>query len=455
MSIKLNHIPLGKFAKAINRPEITKSEYVERLNLLYASAKADWVFVYGDREHNGNLLYLIGFDPRFEETILLLGPGGKRFLLVGNEMVDYAIKKEVPCEVILAQSLSLPGQKRKTAPNLRTILTNCGIKKGDAVTMIGWKYMEETEIDDPTFPAFIPAIFIKIIRDIIGDGASLADGTSLLIHPEIGQRILNSANQIAVFEHSARICSEAIFNIINHLQIGKTEREMVQAMNYAGDPLTVHTMFTSGKDALIGLQSPTDKKLMPDDGLNIAVGLWGCLMCRGGLLSDSVDESLFNNVIAPYYSVIDTWYKTVDIGMAGGEIFSGIENSFRASSSIESFLNPGHHGGYEEWIHSPIRDGSLDRIASGMVFQVDIIPTPLPTGTNVNCEDTVAIADSNLRAEIKAKYPEMWKRICARRASMIESLGLKPNECILPLTDGCAYYAPFMLQNDFVCTVAP
>jgi hypothetical protein len=45
--------------------------------------------VYADREHCANLLHLTGFDPRFEEALLLLSADGRRKLLVGNECLGY------------------------------------------------------------------------------------------------------------------------------------------------------------------------------------------------------------------------------------------------------------------------------------------------------------------------------------------------------------------------------
>jgi len=69
---------------------------------------------------------------------------------------------------------------------------------------------------------------------------------------------------------------------------------------------------------------------------------------------------------------------------------------------------PGHLTSFDEWVHSPVRPGSREKIASGMVFQSDIIPTPLPAGRALNCEDTVAFADAALRAEMRAAYPELW-----------------------------------------------
>ena len=41
--------------------------------------------VYADREHSASIAYLSGFDPRFEEAILVVGPDGPPAILVGNE----------------------------------------------------------------------------------------------------------------------------------------------------------------------------------------------------------------------------------------------------------------------------------------------------------------------------------------------------------------------------------
>ena len=50
----------------------------------------DAFVVYGDREHAANIAYLTGYDPRFEEALLVIVPGRKPKLLVGNEGWGYA-----------------------------------------------------------------------------------------------------------------------------------------------------------------------------------------------------------------------------------------------------------------------------------------------------------------------------------------------------------------------------
>ncbi len=74
MNIELSRITFPKFAFHDECPSIPKEEYDRRLKALYAAAGADWVVVYGDREHYANLVYLVNYDPRFEESLLLLGP---------------------------------------------------------------------------------------------------------------------------------------------------------------------------------------------------------------------------------------------------------------------------------------------------------------------------------------------------------------------------------------------
>ncbi|MDQ3785529.1 MAG: Xaa-Pro aminopeptidase, partial [Actinomycetota bacterium] len=92
-------------------------------------------------------------------------------------------------------------------------------------------------------------------------------------------------------------------------------------------------------------------------------------------------------------------------------------------------------------------------IESGMLFQCDIIPSPLPAGYALNCEDTIAVADQGLRAEIASGYPDVWRRITKRQSFMRDELGHEIADEILPLSTSPAYLAPFWLDGSLVCTV--
>ena len=62
-------------------PPPSTSELEARIDKLRASMeerKLTHIVVYGDREHFANLAYLTGFDPRFEESLLIVGKRARR-----------------------------------------------------------------------------------------------------------------------------------------------------------------------------------------------------------------------------------------------------------------------------------------------------------------------------------------------------------------------------------------
>lgn len=71
------------------QPTIPGTTYEARVAALVERAAGDWVVVYADREHLANIAFLIGFEPRFEEALLLLGRGGERIIVTGNESMVY------------------------------------------------------------------------------------------------------------------------------------------------------------------------------------------------------------------------------------------------------------------------------------------------------------------------------------------------------------------------------
>jgi hypothetical protein len=123
MTFALRPVRLPDFEVPHARPEIPAETYAARADAAYAGAGRDWLVVYADREHLANMAFLTGFEPRFEEALLILGKRGRRVLVVGNESGSYAVLAGLPdIEVVLCQSLSLLGQPREAAPNLEDVL---------------------------------------------------------------------------------------------------------------------------------------------------------------------------------------------------------------------------------------------------------------------------------------------------------------------------------------------
>jgi hypothetical protein len=87
-----------------------------------------------------------------------------------------------------------------------------------------------------------------------------------------------------------------------------------------------------------------------------------------------------------------------------------------------------------------------------MAMQVDIIPSPMRAGWALNCEDPVAFADGELRAELEARFPETYGRIVARRAFMRDQLGVEVSDSVLPLSSTPACLPPFWLKHSHLLT---
>jgi len=435
------------------RPPVPPAEYESRMVELYSRAGVDWVVVYADREHSGNTTFLCNYDPRFEEGLLLLGPKGIRYLVIGVEGLSYVDIVPVDIECLQCDSLSLPGIPR-TTPRLEDVLKDAGIGPGMSVGVVGWKYLEPEETDDTTEPSFVPVWLVNVLRSLVGKDGTVTDSTQLMIHPETGMRANNSAAQIAAFEWAGRFASTSVFRAVRGTRPGMTERKAFSQVNYSGEPIPFFpTFITTSSYFVNGLRSPSAKKIEYGDAIVMGYGTWGSLCARGGLVQGHVDESYLATLVEPYYRAMATWYQTLRVGISGGEVYSTIEQVFEGMA-IHSTLNPGHLISIEEWLNTPIRPDSDYKLRSGMAFQADMIPGPLPESQMILCEDTVVLADGVLRDEIKAGYPEMWGRIEERRTFLKNELGVQINDDLLPLSNAAAYLPPFWLLDDLVCVVS-
>lgn len=431
---------------AATRRAIPAETYARRADAAVAAAGTDWLVVYADREHYGNMVFLTGFEPRFEEALLLLGRKGARVLLTGNESQSYAeAVLQLPGTTILrSQSLSLMAQDRSVEPRLHDQLVAAGLRRGDTVAVAGWKYLEPAEDMAYDRSYYLPHAHVAILERVVGGADALRDGTPVLAHPETGLRARLDADGIAAAEWGSARSSRAVWAVLSGFRLGDSEGEALARMGYMGEPFSVHPMFASAPPGtpIVGLRSPTPRRPALGDGVTTAVGYWGGLSSRAGLAAHP--DPAFTQVAAAYFAGLLAWYRAAGIGAEGGAVFQAVTEAL-AKGGLRSALNPGHLTDAEEWVHSPIRSGSRDHLRSGMLMQVDIIPTPLPAGQALNCEDGVALADATLVAEIEARHPDVARRIRARRDFMRNALGVEIGDDILPLADIPAYLPPFWL----------
>lgn len=417
-----------------------------RIARLRERAGTEWVVVWGDREHFANVHYLTGYDPRFEEALLVLGPQGRSALLVGNEGELYAEVVVGTTEVVLCQTFSLMGQRRDRSARLDEILRDLGMGAANEIGIVGWKYSEADEAIGPD-DFWVPSYLVSALR-AVAPGAGLSDVTRVMIDPVDGLRAANEAINVALLEFGAARASEAVQRIIRASRPGVTELEAVGQMGFAGEPLSAHVIYSAGSDGLTALRSPTGRVLERGDALSTAVGYWGGLTCRAGVL-DTANDEFVARWAEPFFRSIATWYSLVREGAVMGEVFSEV-TEILAAAGLESSLNPGHLTGTDEWVHAGFFAGSQMRVASGMALQCDIIPTGNPPEVVMNSEDGLVIAGEELRAELAAEFPEVWARIQARRELVTDVIGIELDESLLPLSNTPALYAPLMLAPDTV-----
>ncbi|NJC09469.1 hypothetical protein GGQ62_002467 [Polymorphobacter fuscus] len=445
--VRLREIAIPDFGAIADPVPLSGATYAARCDAALAAAGTDWLMVYADREHMANIAFLSGFEPRFEEALLLLGPAGARVLVAGNECLSYARISPLPgLRPLLSQTMSLAGQDRTIAPRLTDVLRDAGIGHSHRLGLVGWKYLESAEWDgDAPLPMYLPAVHVAAATRVAG---SVVDATPVLLHPETGQRSIIGADQIAVFEAAAARSSEMVWSILSQVRPGDSEREAAARMGYRGEPFAVHAMLASGDAAggpVIGLASAGSRRIAEGDGVSTAVGLWGGLTARGGLVTAGHDA--FESLAAGYFAGLLRWYEVADIGVEGGTLEAEVQATL-AQGGLRSMLNPGHLTGHEEWSATPVRPGSTDRLRSGMHMQVDVIPTPMPDGWALNCEDSIVFADEHLRAELARDYPAVWARITARRAFMTDVIGAQIAPSVLPLSATPLCLPPCWLRSD-------
>ena len=438
------------------RPDLPVEVYPSRVTELRARASVrgyDRLVVYADREHSANLSFLTGFDPRFEEALLVLGSDDPPLILAGNECRATAGAAPLPMRVELYQDFSLPNQPRDRSRALDEILAGEGIGRGSRVGVLGWKpFADRSRLD-------VPAYLADALRSLVGSGGLVENANDLLVDPADGLRVINTVDQLAAFEHAATRPSRGVRALLHGRRPGLSEAEAVALLGWDGTPLSCHLMLTAGPRARFGLLSPSDRPIDRGDPFTVAFGIWGALNCRAGWVAESAEDlpdgvrDYVDRLVAPYIEAVAEWYGALRVGVTGGELQAIIDRRL-GDPFFGIFLNPGHQLHLDEWVGSPVWPGSPVALRSGMALQVDIIPATGTPWFTTNSEDGIAIGDAALRASFEAAYPAAWARVAARRAFMRDALGIDLHPDVLPFSSIPAWLPPFVLRPDLAMTLA-
>jgi hypothetical protein len=449
--VELADPDLPEFGLPEVEPIIPAEIFEQRLLTTKRRASAagyEALLVYADREHFANMAYLTSYDPRFEEALLIIVPDREPTLLVGNEGMAYSYMCPYPVQRVLFQSFSLISQPRDASAPLKTILREAGLSAGQKIGIAGWKYYSREETEIPERWLEVPAYLVDGLREL---GCDLYNAGELFMEPETGLRVINEAEQLAGFEYASTWGSQAVRDLLFNIRPGMTEFEAFQLMRLNGLPLGYHPLVQTGERTRFGLAGASSRKLKIGDPSLVALGPWGSNTARAGFLvqnADQLPESVQDYVeklVLPYFQAIVEWYEHLAIGVGGGELYD-IIHKYLGDPFFGVTLNPGHLIHLDEWVSSPIYKGSTQRLRSGMAIQVDVIPA---TGTAYHTtliEDTIALADENLRQTFAQLFPQAWARIQKRRMFMEEVLGIRLKPEVLPFSNIPGYLPPFWLS---------
>lgn len=433
-------------------PPETREELATRLAAVRRAMAArglEALFVYGDREHFANLLWLTGFDPRFEEAFVIVTPEGPPLLACGNECLPWAAASPAVAagdiRTVLCPSLSLLSQPRGGGLRLEEAIAE-GLPRGARTGVAGWKYWGPEEVAAPAAALDIPAVLADLLRARAG---AVENATDLFMHPGHGLRARVSPEEIARLEFANAMAAAAVQRMVFAFREGMTDFEAFEAARLGGLPLGCHATLATGARADFGLGGPTGERLRRGARISFNICHWGANICRAGWLARGPEDlpeaarDYLEAFVGPYVEATNLWLSLMRPGVPGGEVWARV----MAALPAEVFgvtLNPGHLIGMDEWVSSPIAEGSQIPLASGMAMQCDIIPAH-PVWGSTRMEDGYVIADAGLQAAIAARFPAMAARIAARRAFMRDVAGFDLPETLLPLADSCGVIAPFLL----------
>jgi Xaa-Pro aminopeptidase len=447
-AIKQPEIYLNVPSVVLNDPTI--EERRRKILQGMTQQKLDSLVVYADKEHGGNFEYLTGFIPRFEEGLLVLHKSGEAVLVLGNENLKLAHFSRTPANVVHAPWFSLPNQPMDTPLSLNEVLQQAGLNGQQRVGIAGWKLFTGNN-DNNTSLFDIPTFIFQALQAALTCECELLNATSLFISPRNGARIINNANEIAHYEYGANLASSAALTALNAVELGKTEKSIAALLAAEGQANNVVTIAATGDRFENANLYPSDKQIQRGDKFSLTVSYKGGLTSRAAYVVSQADElhaevSDYLDVVAiPYYRAVVAWLENMRVGVKGHEVYDLIERVL-PKAEYHWHLNPGHLVADEEWLCSPVYPASDIALSSGMLLQIDIIPSRKGYA-GASIEDTIALADEPLRQQLATLYPALWQRISARRKYLDEVLNIQLHEDVLPLSNTVGYLRPYLLNK--------
>ena len=323
-------IDLPDFGMPDREPEIPASTLPRTgsraLRARAAARGYDRLVVYADREHSANLAWLTGFDPRFEEALLVVGPrrrpgdpGRQRVLRDGRRGAAADAPRPVPGPQPARASPAIGRGRWPRSSPTRAIGPGAG-----SASSAGRRTPTGSTIE-------VPAFIVDELRRLTGRDGLVENATDLLIDAADGLRVVNEVDGLAALEWASCQTSNGVRRLLSGLRPGMTEREAVRLLDWNGTPLSCHLMLTAGPRASLGLLSPGDRPIERGDRFTVAFGIWGALTCRAGFVVEDAAElpapiaDYVERLVGPYFEAIAEWYEALHVGQTGGVLHDIID----------------------------------------------------------------------------------------------------------------------------------
>lgn len=243
---------------------------------------------------------------------------------------------------------------------------------------MGWKYFSDREHPDAPHAIDMSSYLADELRALAGRN-SVVNSTDLLMHPGYGLRSFCSPSEIAYFEYTSVLASESLKRMIFGIREGMTDHEVVALAGINGEPLGCHMTFCTGRTARFGLSGPKDEKIRRGNTLAMNICYWGGNTTRSGWIASSARDlpsaaaDYVANYAGPYFEAMSEWFAHLQPGTSGVQLWRLIHQRL-PFERYEIFLNPGHLIHLDEWLSSPIYEGSEMVLHSGMAMQVGCHP---------------------------------------------------------------------------------
>ena len=427
--------------------KLHKHRVLEQMKL----QELDVLLIYADREHGTNFGYLTGFEPRFEEAVLILHRDGSAWLMLGNESLRMADYSRIPVKALHVPYFSLPNQPMDPGMSVSEALEAASVREGMRAGIAGWKMFTAPGLDNRKIYEVPYYITDALIRKV-GGSKAVINATGLFIDPANGVRTTVGANEIAHYEYGASQASSCVMKMLDEIREGARETDLAEYLAVQGQPVSVQTICAAGERFTNAVVAPRPKKLCRGERFTTTMGLRGGLTSRCGYVVKTEQElpelafDYLERVVKPYYAAATAWYAAIGVGVTGGQMYRTVEQA-APPEKYGWTLNPGHLTAGEEWMSSPIFRDSEIRLRSGMMLQMDIIFS-IPGCGGANAEDGIVLADEQLRQELMRDYPKVYSRMQKRREYMMNILNIPLKPEVLPMAGSEGYLRPFLLNRE-------